>query len=143
MLSSYCLSSNSSQQIFKISSTWTNARKDASDHGLSNPFKGPGVTDKSLTHVYRKCYGEASLCFQLKLSTRIIISVPADKYLKDWCWANVGALPQKFNVWAHTDINSLSFVFMWVNPKICASILDTFCKFIMSSYKTNIFIASI
>jgi len=57
----------------------------------------------------------------------MFLSVPTDKNLKDWCWVNVGVLPQKLNVWAHTDMNSLSFVFMWVNPKIFASIFDTFC----------------
>jgi len=39
---------------------------------------------------YKKCDVEASLCFQLKLSTIMFLSVPTDKILKDWCWTNVG-----------------------------------------------------
>ena len=54
------------------------------------PFKDPGVVVSCLTRR-RKCIGEVFLHFQLELNTPGILSFP----LKDWCWANVGALPRK------------------------------------------------
>jgi len=42
-----------------------------------------------------------------------VLSIPKGKNLKDWSRANLGAVPRKLNVWGHTLIFSLYFV--WGN----------------------------
>ena len=45
----FFLSSRNSQQLFKMSSTSTNARIDTSDYGLSHPFQGAWAVANGLS----------------------------------------------------------------------------------------------
>ena len=79
---SNCLASDNSEPMLKISSTWINARLDTSDHRLSFSSTGP----REVLNGYRasKCADEMSLYFQSELIVLGILSVPADKNVRDW-----------------------------------------------------------
>jgi len=90
-LRSYCLSSHISEQTLEVSSTWTNARRDASDYGPLHLLKCHGEGANGLTDVKRKAI-EVPVHCQLQLNTLTLLNVPIVKNLNDWVWTNAACL---------------------------------------------------
>jgi hypothetical protein len=54
-----------------------------------------------------------SLAFQLEVGRLGFLSIPTDKILKHWGWANVGTVPLEVRVCGHVLIGTYFRVFFW------------------------------
>jgi len=106
----------------KVSSTWTNAHINTSDHGLSHTFKGPRSVADGLTGTTNVLV--KSLHVQLELNTLSVSGPPTDKKICidiRWTW---GPSSENLRVYIHSYERLLVLV-CEITPVVCPNISDT------------------